>query len=129
MTRMQLTYLIVPVAPLIGAIIAGLFGRAVGRAGAHWITILGMLVCTIASGVVFGVVYAGTVKARALGRAGSDLAVNLGAGAAVLACVVSLLLAQVSPVWRAMEARPRGTVPSVDPREEIAPEPPPDGRR
>jgi NADH-quinone oxidoreductase subunit L len=56
---MQLTYLIVPVAPLIGAIIAGLFGRAVGRAGAHWITILGMLVCTIASGVVFLDVLAG----------------------------------------------------------------------
>ena len=33
-------YLIVPFAPLLGAIIAGLFGRSVGRAGAHWITIL-----------------------------------------------------------------------------------------
>jgi NADH-quinone oxidoreductase subunit L len=53
MTRMQLIYLVVPVAPLIGAIIAGLFGRAIGRSGAHWVTILGMVVCTVASGVVF----------------------------------------------------------------------------
>jgi NADH-quinone oxidoreductase subunit L len=53
MTRMQLIYLVVPVAPLIGAIIAGLVGRAIGRSGAHWVTILGMVVCTVASGVVF----------------------------------------------------------------------------
>ncbi|MGQ0524706.1 MAG: NADH-quinone oxidoreductase subunit L [Betaproteobacteria bacterium] len=50
---MQLLYLAVPVAPLIGAIIAGLFGRAIGRSGAHWVTILGMVVCTAASGIVF----------------------------------------------------------------------------
>jgi len=59
MTRMQLIYLIVPVAPLIGAIVAGLFGRAIGRAGAHWVTILGMVVCTVASGGVFLDVLAG----------------------------------------------------------------------
>ncbi|MCP5421066.1 MAG: NADH-quinone oxidoreductase subunit L [Gammaproteobacteria bacterium] len=29
-------------APLLGAIIAGLFGRQIGRAGAHWVTILGV---------------------------------------------------------------------------------------
>ncbi len=29
-------------APLIGSIIAGLFGRRIGRAGAHWVTILGV---------------------------------------------------------------------------------------
>ncbi|HEU4813050.1 MAG TPA: NADH-quinone oxidoreductase subunit L [Xanthomonadaceae bacterium] len=29
-------------APLLGAVVAGLFGRKVGRAGAHWVTILGV---------------------------------------------------------------------------------------
>ncbi|HET6493116.1 MAG TPA: NADH-quinone oxidoreductase subunit L [Burkholderiales bacterium] len=53
MTRMQLLYLVVPVAPLIGAIAAGLFGRVVGRRGAHWITIIGMVICTLASALVF----------------------------------------------------------------------------
>ncbi len=50
---MQLLYLVVPVAPLLGAIIAGLFGWAIGRRGAHWVTILGMVIATIASAVVF----------------------------------------------------------------------------
>jgi NADH-quinone oxidoreductase subunit L len=50
---MQLLYLVVPVAPLIGAIAAGLFGRAIGRRGAHRITIIGMVVCTVASALVF----------------------------------------------------------------------------
>jgi NADH-quinone oxidoreductase subunit L len=50
---MQLLYLIVPLAPLAGAIVAGLFGRAVGRRGAHWITIIGMLIATLAAGAVF----------------------------------------------------------------------------
>src|SRR5687767_9487161 len=66
MTRMQFLYLVVPLAPLIGAIVAGLFGRAVGRRGAHTVTILGMVVCTVASAMVFmdvlqGNVYDGTV--------------------------------------------------------------------
>ena len=37
---MQALYLIVPLAPLVGAIVAGLFGWAIGRRGAHWVTIL-----------------------------------------------------------------------------------------
>src|SRR4029077_18794309 len=49
----KLLYLIVPLAPLVGAIIAGLFGRAIGRAGAHRVTIAGMLVCTVAAAMVF----------------------------------------------------------------------------
>ncbi|MBS0289331.1 MAG: NADH-quinone oxidoreductase subunit L [Proteobacteria bacterium] len=36
----MLECLIVVLAPLIAAIIAGLFGRVIGRSGAHWITIL-----------------------------------------------------------------------------------------
>ena len=49
---MKLSYLIVPFAPLVGALIAGLFGRSIGRAGAHSVTILGVLVSFIASVVV-----------------------------------------------------------------------------
>jgi len=50
---MQKLYLIVPLAPLFGAIIAGLFGWVIGRRGAHWVTIIGMVICTAASAVVF----------------------------------------------------------------------------
>jgi NADH-quinone oxidoreductase subunit L len=57
----QLTYLIVPLAPLVGAIVAGLFGHAVGRRGAHRVTILGMIVATAASAVVFFDVLQGNV--------------------------------------------------------------------
>lgn len=32
--------LLVPLLPLLGCLVAGLFGRQVGRAGAHWVTIL-----------------------------------------------------------------------------------------
>ena len=41
--------LIVPLAPLVGSIVAGLFGKAVGRKGAHTITILGVLISFIIS--------------------------------------------------------------------------------
>jgi NADH-quinone oxidoreductase subunit L len=50
---MKLLYLLVPVAPLFGAIVAGLFGRAVGRAGAHGVTIAGMAISTVGSAIVF----------------------------------------------------------------------------
>jgi NADH-quinone oxidoreductase subunit L len=42
----------VPVAPLIGAIVAGLFGRSVGRTGAHRITILGVAIAFFLSAYV-----------------------------------------------------------------------------
>jgi NADH-quinone oxidoreductase subunit L len=41
--------LAVPLAPLVGAIAAGLFGKAIGRRGAHTVTILGVLVAFIIS--------------------------------------------------------------------------------
>src|SRR5512140_88725 len=56
---MRELYLIVPLAPLAGAILAGLFGRAIGRAGAHWVTILGVAVAFVASCVIFNDVLAG----------------------------------------------------------------------
>ncbi len=39
---METIYLAIPLASLFGAIVAGLFGKQIGRAGAHWITILGV---------------------------------------------------------------------------------------
>src|SRR4051794_36528355 len=36
--------LVVPLAPLVGAIAAGLFGKTIGRKGAHWITCLGVAI-------------------------------------------------------------------------------------
>jgi NADH-quinone oxidoreductase subunit L len=39
---MQQIYLAIPLAPLLGAVIAGLFGRYIGRVGAHTVTILGV---------------------------------------------------------------------------------------
>ena len=49
---MKSVYLIVPFAPLIGALIAGLLGRVIGRSGAHWVTILGVVVSFCGSVVV-----------------------------------------------------------------------------
>ena len=46
---MKALYLLVPLAPLAGAIIAGFFGRAIGRAGAHWVTIIGVAISFFAS--------------------------------------------------------------------------------
>ena len=46
-------YLAIPLAPLVGSIVSGLFRRAVGRAGAHWVTIVGVALATVLSGVVF----------------------------------------------------------------------------
>ena len=45
----QSTLLAVPLAPLAGAIIAGFFGKAVGRTGSHVATILGVLVALVLS--------------------------------------------------------------------------------
>ncbi|MBE0626109.1 MAG: NADH-quinone oxidoreductase subunit L [Burkholderiales bacterium] len=53
MTSMQQLYLLVPMAPLAGALVAGLAGRVVGRAGAHWVTIIGVTISFLASVVVF----------------------------------------------------------------------------
>ncbi len=36
--------LVVPLAPLVGAIAAGLFGKTIGRKGAHWVTCIGVAI-------------------------------------------------------------------------------------
>jgi NADH-quinone oxidoreductase subunit L len=50
---MKELYLIIPFAPLAGAIVAGLGGRRLGRTGAHSVTIFGVLLSFLASCVVF----------------------------------------------------------------------------
>ena len=51
--------LAVPLAPLAGAVLAGFFGRQIGRAGAHTVTILGVLVSFVLSMLVLNDVLAG----------------------------------------------------------------------
>ncbi len=50
---MKAVYLAIPLAPLAGAIVAGLFGKRIGRAGAHTVTILGVAISFLLSLVVF----------------------------------------------------------------------------
>ena len=59
MTRMQMVYLVVPLAPLLGAIVAGLFCRVVSRTLAHAATILLVAISFAASCVVFADVMQG----------------------------------------------------------------------
>ena len=59
MTDMQTLYLLVPLAPLAGAILAGLFGKTIGRAGAHIVTIFGVAIAFLASVVIYQDVAAG----------------------------------------------------------------------
>src|SRR5574337_556532 len=61
MTDKQLLYLVVPLAPLVGSILAGLFGKVIGRVGAHAVTILGVAVALAASVLVYQDVKAGNV--------------------------------------------------------------------
>ena len=50
---MENTYLTIVLAPLIGAIVAGLFGKQIGRSGAHWVTIIGVAISFLLSLLVF----------------------------------------------------------------------------
>ncbi len=63
---MQALYLLVPLAPLAGAIIAGLwgtklFGNVLPRAGAHWVTIIGVAASFVASVLIYMDVMRGNV--------------------------------------------------------------------
>ena len=58
---MHTLYLIVPLAPLVGCLLAGLFGKVIGRAGAHTVTILGVGIAFVASVLIFQDVQAGHV--------------------------------------------------------------------
>jgi NADH-quinone oxidoreductase subunit L len=58
-TISQNLLLTVPLAPLAGALIAGLAGKFVGRRGAHFFTILGVFIAFVCSAVVLSQVAAG----------------------------------------------------------------------
>ncbi|MCK9388280.1 MAG: NADH-quinone oxidoreductase subunit L [Sulfuritalea sp.] len=58
---MKTLYLLVPLAPLAGAILAGFFGKILGRTGSHVVTILGVAVSFALSFLIYQDVQAGTV--------------------------------------------------------------------
>jgi len=53
MENMQSIYLAIVLSPLVGAIIAGLFDKTIGRSGAHWVTIIGVGISAILSLFVY----------------------------------------------------------------------------
>jgi NADH-quinone oxidoreductase subunit L len=59
MISMQTLYLIIPLAPLAGALISGLLCLKIGNRAAHAVTIACMLVSTVGAGIVFNDVLAG----------------------------------------------------------------------
>jgi NADH-quinone oxidoreductase subunit L len=56
---MKTLYLLVPLAPLLGAILAGFFASILGRTGAHLVTIAGVTLSFILSVIIFRDVQAG----------------------------------------------------------------------
>ena len=58
---MKNLYLLVPLAPLAGAILAGFFGKILGRTGSHTVTSIGVAIAFILSVVIFQDVQAGHV--------------------------------------------------------------------
>src|SRR5574343_1790224 len=59
MSDMQKLYLLVPLAPLFGSILAGLFCKAIGRTASHVVTILGVATAFVASILIYQDVAAG----------------------------------------------------------------------
>ena len=51
--NMENIYLAIVLSPLAGAVIAGLFGRLIGRSGAHWVTIIGVGVSAMLSLIAY----------------------------------------------------------------------------
>ena len=89
--------LTVPLAPLAGALIAGLAGSVVGRRGAHTITILGVLIAFVCSlmvlvDVVQGARFSGTVyEWMVLGRLKMEVGFLVDGLTALMMCVVTFV--------------------------------------
>ncbi|WP_019560363.1 MULTISPECIES: NADH-quinone oxidoreductase subunit L [Caldimonas] len=88
----------VPLAPLAGAIIAGLFGRYVGRRGAHFFTILGVLISFILSAMVLKAVAADGARFNAtvyewmvLGDLKMEVGFLIDGLSAMMMCVVTFV--------------------------------------
>ena len=50
---METIYLWIVLSPLLGSVIAGLFGKSIGRSGAHWVTIIGVGISCILSMIAY----------------------------------------------------------------------------
>lgn len=92
------TLLWVPLAPLAGAVIAGFFGKWVGRRGAHTFTILGVLISFILSAMVLksvavdGARYSGTVyEWMVLGGLKMEVGFLIDGLSAMMMCVVTFV--------------------------------------
>lgn len=90
--------LAVPLAPLAGAVIAGLFGKTVGRRGAHTVTILGVLISFILSAMVLksvavdGARFSGTVyEWMTLGTLKMEVGFLIDGLSAMMMCVVTFV--------------------------------------
>ncbi len=89
--------LVVPLAPLVGSILAGLFGKAIGRRGSHVLTILGVLVAFIFSAmtlkdVAAGARFNGTVyEWMTLGTLKMEVGFMIDGLTAMMMCVVTFV--------------------------------------
>lgn len=59
---MESIFLTIVLAPLIASAVAGLFGKRIGRAGAHWITILAVALSFVLSGYVLNALITGAAE-------------------------------------------------------------------
>jgi len=96
---MENIYLIIVLAPLVGAIMAGFFGRQIGTAGAHWVTNVSVAVSFLLSIIVFkhivlenGDIYKATVYTWAVSDGiRFEIGVLVGSLTAVMMLVVTFV--------------------------------------
>ncbi|GAB2890177.1 NADH-quinone oxidoreductase subunit L [Uliginosibacterium flavum] len=92
MTSMQKLYLLVPLAPLAGAILAGLFGKLIGRTASHSVTILGVATALVASVFIYLDVQAGNVFNGALYTWASSGGIDFEVGFLIDSLTVMMML-------------------------------------
>ena len=52
--------ILIPLLPLLGAVVSGLARKQVGRSGAHWVTIMGVgMSCVLSGWILYQQVFAG----------------------------------------------------------------------
>jgi NADH-quinone oxidoreductase subunit L len=89
--------LTIAMAPLGGAIAAGFFGRRIGRSGAHWVTILGVLVSFFGSVMVLNDVMGGArfnatiYEWMNIGKLKMEVGFQIDSLAAMMMCVVTFV--------------------------------------
>ncbi|MEZ5618455.1 MAG: NADH-quinone oxidoreductase subunit L [Rhodocyclaceae bacterium] len=82
----------VPLVPLFGAIVAGFFGRTIGRAGAHWVTCLGVAVSLGLSWLIFRDVDAGRIYNAAVYTWASSGGIDFQVGFLIDKLTVTMML-------------------------------------